>query len=93
MEEINPSRGWMDSGRPALDPRSPPLATFRWEIEEAIDLRRSGSCGNEYAQPQGSEAEIKLSPAHVVTLRDGRIIHAETYPHRADALKALGLAE
>ena len=71
-----------------------PLSTFRWEIEEAIDLDdRVLLLLNEYAQLQGSEAEIKLSPAHVITLRDGRIIHAETYPHRADALKAVGLEE
>lgn len=71
-----------------------PLATYRWEIEDAIELDdRVLLLLNEYARLQGSEAEIKLSPAHVVTLRDGRIIHAETYPQRADALKAEGLTE
>jgi ketosteroid isomerase-like protein len=39
----------------------------------------------------GAPIEVKLG--FVVTLRDGKVLRAQTYPSREDALKAAGLSE
>ena len=69
-----------------------PYAEYQTEVEEAIDcgervllLQRSSG------RLDGSPKEVKLAPAVVYTVRDGKIARFEPYADRADALKAVGL--
>jgi ketosteroid isomerase-like protein len=71
-----------------------PYAEYRTEVEEAID------CGERVLLLQssagrltGSSKEVKLAPAVVYTVRDGKIARFEPYADRAAALKAVGLSE
>jgi ketosteroid isomerase-like protein len=71
-----------------------PWATYRGEIEEAIDLgERVLVPGHAFGCLEGSAAEVKLTTGNVWTVRDGKIARVEFYIDRADALKAVGLAE
>ena len=69
-----------------------PYAEYRTEVEEAID------CGERVLLLQsssgrlaGSTKEVKLAPAVVYTVRDGKIARFEPYADRAQALEAVGL--
>ena len=69
-----------------------PYAEYRTEVEEAIDcgervllLQRSSG------RLDGSPKEVKLAPAVVYTVRDGKIARFEPYADRAEALRAVGL--
>jgi ketosteroid isomerase-like protein len=42
---------------------------------------------------EGSTKEVKLAPAVVYTVRDGKIARFEPYADPADALAAVGLSE
>jgi ketosteroid isomerase-like protein len=71
-----------------------PYAEYRTEVEEAID------CGDRVLLLQsssgrmaGSTKEVKLAPAVVYTVRDGKIARFEPYADRARALEAVGLRE
>jgi ketosteroid isomerase-like protein len=71
-----------------------PYAEYRTEVEEAID------CGDQVLLLQsssgrmaGSTKEVKLAPAVVYTVRDGKIARFEPYADRARALEAVGLRE
>jgi ketosteroid isomerase-like protein len=71
-----------------------PYAEYRTTVEEAID------CGERVVLLQrssgrlaGSTKEVKLAPAVVYTVRDGKIARFEPYADRAEALKAVGLRE
>jgi ketosteroid isomerase-like protein len=71
-----------------------PYAEYRTEVEEAIDcgervllLQRSSG------RLEGSPKEVKLAPAVVYTVRDGKIARFEPYADRAEALRAVGLRE
>jgi ketosteroid isomerase-like protein len=71
-----------------------PYAEYRTEVEEAID------CGERVLLLQsssgrlaGSSKEVKLAPAVVYTVRDGKIARFEPYADRAAALRAVGLSE
>jgi ketosteroid isomerase-like protein len=69
-----------------------PYAEYRTEVEEVID------CGEQVVLLQsssgrlaGSTKEVKLAPAVVYTVRDGKIARFEPYADRDAALKAVGL--
>jgi ketosteroid isomerase-like protein len=71
-----------------------PYAEYRTEVEEAID------CGDRVLLLQsssgrlaGSTKEVKLAPAVVYTVRDGKIARFEPYADRAQALEAVRLRE
>jgi ketosteroid isomerase-like protein len=71
-----------------------PWATYRTEIEEAID------CGDrvlllfhDFGRRAGSTDEVRGNVAAIWTVRGGKIARAEFYPSRDDALKAVGLEE
>ena len=71
-----------------------PYAEYRTAVEEAID------CGERVLLLQsssgrlaGSTKEVKLAPAVVDTVRDGKIARFEPYADRAEALEAVGLSE
>ncbi len=71
-----------------------PWASYRIEIEEAID------CGdrvlllvNNFGRLEGSAQEVAMATAGVYTFRDGKIARWEIYSDRAEALKAVGLEE
>ncbi len=49
-------------------------------------LRVSGSA-------KQSGAAVEISNAHVLTLRDGRVMRLEVFLNRAEALEAVGLSE
>jgi ketosteroid isomerase-like protein len=71
-----------------------PYAEYRTEVEEAIDcgdrvLLLQSSSG----RLEGSTSEVKLAPAVVYTVREGKIARFEPYADRAEALKAVGLQE
>src|SRR6478752_8071600 len=67
------------------------FATYRRDIEEAIDLGEQVLLlAREYGSLEGSEAEITISPAHLLTFRDGKIVRWETFSEWNEALNALG---
>jgi ketosteroid isomerase-like protein len=71
-----------------------PWATYRVEIEEAIDLGdRVLLLNRGFGRHEGSQAEFENASAALWTVRDGKIARAEFYADRAEALKAVGLAE
>jgi ketosteroid isomerase-like protein len=41
----------------------------------------------------GSGIEVEVRGAHLITMRDGRVVRAESYTDRAKALAAAGLAQ
>jgi len=69
-----------------------PWATYRIEVEEAIDLGdRVLVLAHSHGRMKGSEAEVRSAGADVFTIRDGKIAVYESYAHRAEGLKAVGL--
>jgi ketosteroid isomerase-like protein len=71
-----------------------PYAEYRTEVEEAIDCgERVLLLQNSSGRLAGSTKEVKLAPAVVYTVRDGKIARFEPYADRADALEAVGLRE
>ena len=71
-----------------------PWATYRTEIENAID------CGDrvlllfhDFGRRKESTEEVRGTVAAIWTVRDGKIDRADFYPTRDDALKAVGLEE
>jgi ketosteroid isomerase-like protein len=71
-----------------------PYAEYRTEVEEAIDCgERVLLLQSSSGRLQGSAKEVKLAPAVVYTVRDGKIARVEPYADRAEALEAVGLRE
>jgi ketosteroid isomerase-like protein len=71
-----------------------PYAEYRTEVEEAIDCgERVLLLQSSSGRLEGSTKEVKLAPAVVYTVRDGKIARFEPYADRAEALKAVGLQE
>jgi ketosteroid isomerase-like protein len=69
-----------------------PYAEYRTEIEEAIDCgERVLLLQSSSGRLEGSTKEVKLAPAVVYTVRDGKIARFEPYADRAQALEAVGL--
>ena len=69
-----------------------PWATYRVEVEEAID------CGDrvlmlvhDFGRREGSSAEVKSHNAAIWTIREGKVARAEFYADRAWARKDAGL--
>jgi ketosteroid isomerase-like protein len=71
-----------------------PWMTYRVEIEETRDLGdRVLVLANDFGRHQGNTEEVRGSNASVWTFRDGAIVRFDAYADRAEALKAVGLAE
>jgi ketosteroid isomerase-like protein len=71
-----------------------PWRAYRVEIEEAIDLGESVLVlPRDFGSREETTQEINTIGGAVWTVRDGKIIRIEFYPTRAEALKAVGLAE
>jgi ketosteroid isomerase-like protein len=69
-----------------------PYAEYRTEVEEAIDCgERVLLLQSSSGRLEGSTKEVKLAPAVVYTVRDGKIARFEPYADRAQALEAVGL--
>ena len=69
-------------------------ATYRTEIDEAVDLGdRVFVLFHDFARLEGTTEELNQTPANIWTVRDGKIARAEFYIDWSDALKALGLKE
>ncbi len=65
-----------------------PWATYRTDLEEAIDLgERVLVLNHSYGRLHGSTLEVKEAPAAIWTVRDGRIARAEFYTDRGEAFK------
>jgi ketosteroid isomerase-like protein len=68
-----------------------PWTTYRTEIEEVID---AGECivvlTREYGRRVPNAPEVEMIAAAVWTVRESKIARVEFYPHRAEALKAVG---
>jgi ketosteroid isomerase-like protein len=71
-----------------------PWASYRIEIKEAVD------CGDRvlllvdnYGRLEGSADEVRHATAGVYTFRDRKILRWEIYSDRAEALRAVGIAE
>jgi ketosteroid isomerase-like protein len=70
-----------------------PWATYRTEVERAVDLgERVLVLNRSFGRLEGSTQEVGEAPAGVWTVRDGKIARGELYLDRADALAAAGLA-
>jgi ketosteroid isomerase-like protein len=71
-----------------------PWVTYRVETEEAMDLgERVLLLNHDRGCREGSTHEVRGRVAAVFTIRDGKITRLDAYSTRADALKAVGLAE
>jgi len=71
-----------------------PYTEYRTEVEETIDCgERVLLLQSSSGRLEGSAKEVKLAPAVVYTVRDGKIARFEPYADRAEALKAVGLRE
>jgi ketosteroid isomerase-like protein len=69
-----------------------PYAEYRTEVEEAIDCgERVLLLQSSSGRLEGSTKEVKIAPAVVYTVRDGKIARFEPYADRAQALEAVGL--
>jgi len=69
-----------------------PWAEYRTEVKEAIDCgQRVLLLQSSSGRLEGSTNEVKLAPAVVYTVRDGKIARFEPYADRAEALEAVGL--
>jgi ketosteroid isomerase-like protein len=70
-----------------------PWATYRTEIERAIDCgERVLLLTQDYGRQAGASREVKVDGSAVWTVVDGRIARAEFFPARSEAFKAAGLA-
>jgi ketosteroid isomerase-like protein len=71
-----------------------PWVTYRTEIEEGIDLGdRVLLRLRDFGRREASSQEVKLTAAAVWTVHGGKIARIDFYATRAEALKAVGLAE
>jgi hypothetical protein len=71
-----------------------PYAEYRTEVEKAIDCgERVLVLQSSYGRLAGSTNEVKLAPAVIYTIRDGKIARFEPYADRAEAFRAVGLRE
>jgi len=71
-----------------------PWATYRVEVEEAID------CGDQvlmlvydFGRREPGAPEVKSRNAAIWTIRDGKVARAEFYADRARARKDVGLED
>jgi ketosteroid isomerase-like protein len=70
-----------------------PWATYRTEIEKAIDLGdRVLLLVHDYGRREESTEEVGGEVAAIWTIRDAKIARADFYADRTEALKAVGLA-
>ena len=71
-----------------------PWATYRTETEEITDHGdRVLQFGREFGRQPGSTREVKAHNAAIWTFHDGKVAGFDAYADRAEALKAVGLAE
>jgi SnoaL-like protein len=71
-----------------------PWESYRAEIAELIDAGdRVLVITDDYGRRPGMSAEVRLHGAAVWTLRDGKIVAADFYAQREQALEAVGLRE
>lgn len=67
---------------------------YRFELEEARDLGDSVLVvASHRGHGRTSGAEVRGKTAYLYRLRGGKIVRAELYPSRHDALEAAGLPE
>ena len=67
-------------------------ATYRVEIEEAVDLGdRVLLLTKSFGRLEGSTAEVEASVGNIWSIRDGTIVRFDAYLDRAEAVKAAGL--
>jgi ketosteroid isomerase-like protein len=67
---------------------------YRAEIAELIDAGdRVVIITDDYGRRRGMSAEVQLHGAAVWTVREGKIVAIDFYPHRDGALEAAGLRE
>lgn len=71
-----------------------PYAEYRTEVEKAIDCgERVLVLQSSYGRLAGSTSDVKLAPAVIYTIHDGKIARFEPYADRAEAFRAVGLRE
>ena len=71
-----------------------PWATYRQNVEEALDLGdRVLLLTRDSGRREGSTQEVEGIDAAVWTVRDGKIARVEFYVRRREALDAVGLRE
>jgi ketosteroid isomerase-like protein len=71
-----------------------PFATYRQEIEQAVDLGDTVLLLiRDFARLEGSGEEVRGDHAAVWSVRNGKIARAEFYATRSEALKGVGLVE
>jgi ketosteroid isomerase-like protein len=71
-----------------------PWATYRAEVEEAVDLgERVLLLYHSFGRLEGSTEEIMDELASLWTVRDGKIVHVQFYETLPKALEAAGLAD
>jgi ketosteroid isomerase-like protein len=71
-----------------------PWATYRIEVEKAIDLGDQVLLlHRSFGRLEGSTQEVEFRGANLWTIRDGRITRLGTYTTHAEAFEAVGLSE
>ena len=67
---------------------------YRFELEETLDLGdKVLLVATHYGRGRSSGAEVQTQTGYLYGLRDGKILRAELYAGRAEALEAAGLSE
>ena len=67
---------------------------YRFEIDDARDLGDVVLLvASHHGRGRASGVEVRGQTGYVYTVRDGKIVRAELYPGRAEALEAAGLRE
>ncbi|HMD56709.1 MAG TPA: nuclear transport factor 2 family protein [Solirubrobacteraceae bacterium] len=71
-----------------------PWRTYRTEVEEIVDLgERVVVLVRDFARHEENAHEVEQTAAAVWTVQDGKVIRADFYANRAEAIKAVGLEE
>lgn len=71
-----------------------PWASYRFEIEDLIDLDdRIVLLARDYGRREHGAPEIEQRDLGIWTLRNGRILRAEFFTNRAEGLASAGLTE
>ena len=71
-----------------------PWESYRTEIEDILDVGDDVVVlTRDYGRRRDTVAEVSMLGASVWTVRDGKVARACFYPHRDDALEAVGLSE
>ena len=84
---IDELRGLLDTFRDAFE-------EIRWEPERVVEASEPGEVLvliETVTRGRGSGAEIRVRVAHLVRVRNGKVVWGKVYPDAAEGLRAAGI--